>query len=50
MKQEEMKDLIHELIVVDTDECFIVDSTANEDSITFITKFNEKFKVTVEKL
>ena len=50
MTQEEMKDVIHELIVVDTDEEFIVESTATKNTITFTTTQKETFKVTVEKL
>ena len=50
MTQKDMTDIIEELIVVDTDECFITSNSATDNVITFTTKDNEKYKVTVEKI
>ena len=50
MTQKDMTDIIEELIVVDTDEGFITSNSATDNVITFTTKDNEKYKVTVEKI
>ena len=50
MTKEEMKDVLRELIVGDTIKNFIVNSTEEENTITFTTKEKETFRVTLEKL
>ncbi|MEG1805469.1 MAG: hypothetical protein RR327_03645 [Clostridia bacterium] len=50
MTQKEIVELIHELIDVDTEDGFIVSSFANDNSITFLTKESDKFKLSFKKL
>lgn len=45
MKVEEMLDLIHELIVVDSVDGFTVSSVAFDNEISFSTRDNENFKI-----
>ena len=50
MTNEEMKDILHELIVVDTDKNLIQNSSATDNTIIFTTNCNETFKITLEKI
>lgn len=50
MKITEMLDIIHEMIVVDSEDGLISKTEIKENSIIATTKDNESFKVTVEKL
>lgn len=50
MTKNEMLDIIHEMIVVDSEEGLICNTALSDESITAVTKDQDTFKITVTKL